>query len=52
MLQPRATVAWSWLLQAKANAEAASLAPLSQDVMAATREIYERRIAPHVQHRW
>lgn len=38
--------------QAKANAEAASLAPLSQDVMAATREIYERLIAPHVHHRW
>ena len=38
--------------QAKANAEAASLAPLSQDVMAATREIYERLIAPHVHHSW
>ena len=38
--------------QAKANAEAASLAPLSQDVMAATREIYGRLIAPHVHHRW
>ncbi|MFP3542012.1 aldo/keto reductase [Rhizobium sp. SIMBA_035] len=38
--------------QAKANAEAASLAPISHDVMAATREIYERLIAPHVHHRW
>jgi len=38
--------------QAKANAEAASLAPLSQDMLAATREIYERLIAPHVHHRW
>ncbi len=38
--------------QAKANAAAASLAPLSHDVMAATREIYERLIAPHVHHRW
>jgi aryl-alcohol dehydrogenase-like predicted oxidoreductase len=38
--------------QAKANAAAASLAPLSHDVMAATREIYERLIARHVHHRW
>ena len=38
--------------QAKANAAAADLAPLSADVMAATREIYERLIAPHVHHRW
>ena len=38
--------------QAKANAEAASLAPISHDVLAATREIYERLIAPHVHHRW
>ncbi|MBX4858702.1 aldo/keto reductase [Rhizobium sophorae] len=38
--------------QAKANAAAAELAPLSADVMAATREIYERLIAPHVHQRW
>ncbi|MBB3137998.1 aryl-alcohol dehydrogenase-like predicted oxidoreductase [Rhizobium pisi] len=38
--------------QAKANATAADLAPLSADVMAATREIYERLIAPHVHQRW
>ncbi|MBW9053194.1 aldo/keto reductase [Rhizobium mesosinicum] len=38
--------------QAKANAAAADLAPLSVDVMAATREIYERLIAPHVHQRW
>jgi aryl-alcohol dehydrogenase-like predicted oxidoreductase len=38
--------------QAKANAAAASLAPLSHDVMDATREIYERLIAPHVHQRW
>ncbi|AXA37639.1 aldo/keto reductase [Rhizobium leguminosarum] len=38
--------------QAKANAAAAELAPLSGDVMAATREIYERLIAPHVHQRW
>ncbi|WP_434712743.1 aldo/keto reductase [Rhizobium sp. YTUHZ045] len=38
--------------QAKANAAAADLAPLSADVMSATREIYERLIAPHVHQRW
>ncbi|MCW1410268.1 aldo/keto reductase [Rhizobium sp. 1AS11] len=38
--------------QARANAAAADLAPLSADVMAATREIYERLIAPHVHQRW
>ncbi|NZD59592.1 aldo/keto reductase [Rhizobium sp. WYCCWR 11290] len=38
--------------QAKANAAAAGLAPLSADVMAATREIYERLITPHVHQRW
>lgn len=38
--------------QAKSNAAAADLAPLSADVMAATREIYERLIAPHVHQRW
>ncbi|MEX2691042.1 aldo/keto reductase [Rhizobium mongolense] len=38
--------------QARANASAANLAPLSHDVMDATREIYERLIAPHVHQRW
>jgi aryl-alcohol dehydrogenase-like predicted oxidoreductase len=38
--------------QARANAAAADLAPLSHDVMEATREIYERLIAPHVHQRW
>ncbi len=38
--------------QASANAAAADLAPLSADVMAATREIYERLITPHVHQRW
>ncbi len=38
--------------QARANAAAADLAPLSADVMAATRETYERLIAPHVHQRW
>ncbi|MGO7169243.1 aldo/keto reductase [Rhizobium leguminosarum] len=38
--------------QARANAAAADLAPLSTDVMVATREIYERLIAPHVHQRW
>ncbi|MBB3459812.1 aldo/keto reductase [Rhizobium sp. BK377] len=38
--------------QAKANAAAADLAPLPADVMAATREIYGRLIAPHVHQRW
>ncbi|WP_454849009.1 aldo/keto reductase [Rhizobium binxianense] len=38
--------------QAKANAAAADLAPLPADVMAATREIYWRLIAPHVHQRW
>ncbi|MBY4589771.1 MULTISPECIES: aldo/keto reductase [Rhizobium] len=38
--------------QARANAAAADLAPLSADVMAATRELYERLIAPHVHQRW
>lgn len=38
--------------QAKANAAASDLEALSSDVMAASREIYERLIAPHVHHRW
>jgi aryl-alcohol dehydrogenase-like predicted oxidoreductase len=38
--------------QAKANAAAASLPLIPQDVMDATREIYERLVAPHVHQRW
>jgi len=38
--------------QAKANAAASDLEALSSDVMAASREAYERLIAPHVHHRW
>ena len=38
--------------QARANAAAAALGPLSPDVMAAVREIYVAMIKPHVQHRW
>ncbi len=38
--------------QARANAAAGSLAPLSHDVMDATREIYERLVAPYVHQRW
>ena len=38
--------------QAKANAAASDLAALSADVMAASREVYQRLIAPHVHHRW
>ena len=38
--------------QAAANANAASLAPLSDDVMAAAREVYDRLVAPHVHQRW
>jgi aryl-alcohol dehydrogenase-like predicted oxidoreductase len=38
--------------QAKANAAASDLAALSADVMAASREVYGRLIAPHVHHRW
>jgi aryl-alcohol dehydrogenase-like predicted oxidoreductase len=38
--------------QAKANAGAADLAPLSADTMSATRDIYDRLIAPHVHQRW
>lgn len=38
--------------QARANAAAADLAPLSNDVMAASREIYKNLIAPHVHQKW
>jgi aryl-alcohol dehydrogenase-like predicted oxidoreductase len=38
--------------QARSNAAAADLPALSNDVMAASREIYDRLIAPHVHQRW
>jgi aryl-alcohol dehydrogenase-like predicted oxidoreductase len=38
--------------QAKANAGAVDLAPLTDDVMTAAREVYARLIAPHVHQRW
>lgn len=38
--------------QAKANAAASDLSALSADVTAASREVYERLIAPHVHQRW
>lgn len=38
--------------QARGNAAAADLAPLSADVMGAAREIYTRLIKPHVHQRW
>ncbi len=38
--------------QAKGNAAAAELAAISADVMAATKEIYTRLVAPHVHQRW
>ncbi len=38
--------------QAKANAAAAELTPLSAETMAAVKDIYDRRIAPHVDQRW
>lgn len=38
--------------QARANAEAADLHPLSDETMAAAREVYDNLIAPHVHQRW
>ncbi len=38
--------------QARANAEAAALAPLSNDVMAAARSVYDRLVKPHVHQKW
>jgi len=38
--------------QARANAAAGALAPLSPEAMAAVREVYETRVKPHVHHRW
>ena len=38
--------------QARGNAAVADLAPLSEDVHAEVRTVYDELIAPHVQHRW
>ena len=38
--------------QARANAEAANLPPLSPEVMQAAREVYNRLIRPEVHHLW
>jgi aryl-alcohol dehydrogenase-like predicted oxidoreductase len=38
--------------QAKANAEAAALAPLDETVQAAVKEIYDELIRPQLHHRW
>ncbi len=38
--------------QARANAAAADLPPLSEPAMTAARDVYERLVAPHVHHRW
>ena len=38
--------------QAIVNAAAAAMDPLSETTMAAAREVYARRIAPHVEHLW
>ncbi|MCL6706698.1 aldo/keto reductase [Pseudomonas sp. R2.Fl] len=38
--------------QARANAAASDLAPLSADVMAAAKDVYDRLVAPYVHHRW
>ncbi len=38
--------------QARANAAAGRLPPLPEELMAALRDLYRRRIAPHVHQRW
>ena len=38
--------------QARANAEAAALAPLTADVMAAASDVYTRLVKPHVHQKW
>jgi aryl-alcohol dehydrogenase-like predicted oxidoreductase len=38
--------------QARENAAAAALPPLGAEAMALAADVYERRIAPHVDHRW
>jgi aryl-alcohol dehydrogenase-like predicted oxidoreductase len=38
--------------QLRANAASASLAPLREEQLAAVRDVYDRRIRPHVHERW
>jgi aryl-alcohol dehydrogenase-like predicted oxidoreductase len=38
--------------QARANAAAASLAPLGDDVQDALRDVYDREVRAHVHHKW
>lgn len=38
--------------QARANAAADALAPISEAAMSAARQVYDDLIAPHVDHRW
>jgi aryl-alcohol dehydrogenase-like predicted oxidoreductase len=38
--------------QARANAAASDLPPLDEKTMAGVRDIYDRRIRPHVHHHW
>jgi aryl-alcohol dehydrogenase-like predicted oxidoreductase len=38
--------------QTEDNVRAADLSPLSDDVMARVRDVYERRVRPSVHHRW
>jgi aryl-alcohol dehydrogenase-like predicted oxidoreductase len=38
--------------QAAENAAAAALAPLSATTMAAVKDVYDRRIRPHVHESW
>ena len=38
--------------QARDNAAAASLPPLSASTMAAVKDVYDRRIRPHVHESW
>ena len=38
--------------QAEDNAAASALAPLSSEVMAEVRQIYEAKIKPHVHQKW
>jgi len=38
--------------QARQNAGADALPPLSPEAMAAVRDVYDRLVAPHVHHRW
>jgi aryl-alcohol dehydrogenase-like predicted oxidoreductase len=38
--------------QARANAQAAAMAPLSDEQLRGVREIYDRLIREHVHHRW